>query len=61
MTEVHSSFLSFSDDVAALVESTASSIVTVHGGGRWLSGVHWPTATASDMLAPATHWCITVN
>jgi S1-C subfamily serine protease len=42
MVEPGSPLLAFSDHAAELVESTASSIVAVHGGGRWpSSGIHW--------------------
>jgi S1-C subfamily serine protease len=54
VTEAHSTFTSFSDDIAALVERAAGSIVTVHGGGRWpASGIHWRSGvivTAEERL-----------
>src|SRR6516165_3500441 len=46
--------LAFSDAAAQLVERTASSIVAVHGGGRWpSSGIHWRSGvivTAEEVL-----------
>src|SRR5215471_3652386 len=54
MVEPGSSLLAFSDDVAELVERAASSIVAVHGGGRWpSSGIHWRSGvivTAEEAL-----------
>src|SRR5215831_6609415 len=54
MVEPGSSLLAFSDDVAELVERAASSIVAVHGGGRWpSSGIHWRSGvivTAEEVL-----------
>ena len=42
MAELANSLVAFSDSAAQLVESAASSIVAVRGGGRWpSSGVHW--------------------
>jgi S1-C subfamily serine protease len=42
MVEPGSPLLAFSDHAAELVERVASSIVAVHGGGRWpSSGIHW--------------------
>src|SRR5436853_435440 len=42
MAEPTNSLVAFSDAAAQLVERTASSIVAVHGGGRWhSSGIHW--------------------
>ena len=42
MTESNNALVSFSSETAALVERTAASLVTVHGGGRWTSsGIHW--------------------
>jgi S1-C subfamily serine protease len=47
MAALDSSLLVFSDRVAELVEQTARSIVTVHGGGRWSSsGIHWRSGVA---------------
>jgi S1-C subfamily serine protease len=44
----------FSDQIVALVERTAASVVTVHGGGRWpSSGIHWRSGvvvTAEETL-----------
>jgi len=44
----------FSDQIAALVERIAASVVTVHGGGRWpSSGIHWRSGvivTAEETL-----------
>ena len=54
MVEPGSSLIAFSDDVAELVERAASSIVAVHGGGRWpSSGIHWRSGvivTAEEVL-----------
>ena len=42
MSEPNNPLLAFSDLTTTLVERTASSIVTVHGGRRWgSSGIHW--------------------
>jgi S1-C subfamily serine protease len=42
MTEPVNPLVAFSDHTALLVERTASSVVAVHGGGRWsASGIHW--------------------
>jgi len=54
MVEPGIPLLAFSDDVAELVERAASSIVAVHGGGRWpSSGIHWRSGvivTAEEVL-----------
>jgi S1-C subfamily serine protease len=54
MVEPGSSLLAFSGDVAELIERAASSIVAVHGGGRWpSSGIHWRSGvivTAEEVL-----------
>jgi S1-C subfamily serine protease len=54
MAEPTNSLVAFSDAVAQLVERTASSIVAVHGGGRWpSSGIHWRSGvivTAEEVL-----------
>jgi S1-C subfamily serine protease len=54
MVEPGIPLLAFSDDVAKLVERAASSIVAVHGGGRWpSSGIHWRSGvivTAEEVL-----------
>ena len=54
MVEPGSPLLAFSDDVAELVERAASSIVAVHGGGRWpSSGIHLRSGvivTAEEVL-----------
>jgi S1-C subfamily serine protease len=54
MVEPGSHLLAFSDHAAELVERTASSIVAVHGGGRWpSSGIHWRSGvivTAEEVL-----------
>jgi hypothetical protein len=54
MVEPGSSLIAFSDHVAELVERAASSIVAVHGGGRWpSSGIHWRSGvivTAEEVL-----------
>jgi S1-C subfamily serine protease len=46
--------VAFSDHTAQLVERTASSVVAVHGGGRWhSSGIHWRSGivvTAEEAL-----------
>src|SRR5260370_32361881 len=42
MAEPTNPLVAFSDAAAQLVERTASSIIAVHGGGRWgSSGIHW--------------------
>jgi S1-C subfamily serine protease len=54
MAEPTNSLVAFSDAAAQLVERTASSIVAVHGGGRWpSSGIHWHSGvvvTAEEVL-----------
>jgi S1-C subfamily serine protease len=54
MTEQHNPLLAFSTHVAELVERAATSIVTVHAGGRWSSsGIHWRSGvviTAEETL-----------
>jgi len=54
MAEPTNSLVAFSDAAAELVERTASSIVAVHGGGRWSSsGIHWRSGvivTAEEVL-----------
>jgi S1-C subfamily serine protease len=54
MAETINSLVAFSDAAAELVERTASSIVAVHGGGRWpSSGIHWRSGvivTAEEVL-----------
>jgi S1-C subfamily serine protease len=54
MVEPTNPLQAFSDSTAALVERTAASIVSVHGGGRWhSSGIHWRsgiTVTAEEAL-----------
>jgi S1-C subfamily serine protease len=54
MAEPTSSLVAFSDAATQLVERTASSIVAVHGGGRWpSSGIHWRSGvivTAEEVL-----------
>jgi S1-C subfamily serine protease len=54
MAESNNSLMALSDHTAELVERTASSIVTVHGGGRWSSsGIHWRSGvvvTAEEVL-----------
>jgi S1-C subfamily serine protease len=54
MAEPINSLVAFSDAAAELVERTASSIVAVHGGGRWpSSGIHWRSGvivTAEEVL-----------
>ena len=46
--------VALSNDAAKLVERAASSVVTVHGGGRWSSsGIHWRSGiivTAEEIL-----------
>src|SRR3977135_1553779 len=54
MVETINSLVAFSDAAAQLVGRTASSIVAVHGGGRWpSSGIHWRSGvivTAEEVL-----------
>jgi S1-C subfamily serine protease len=54
MAEPTNSLIAFSDAAAQLVERSASSIVAVHGGGRWpSSGIHWRSGvivTAEEVL-----------
>jgi S1-C subfamily serine protease len=54
MAESNNSLMALSDHTAELVERTASSMVTVHGGGRWSSsGIHWRSGvvvTAEEVL-----------
>jgi S1-C subfamily serine protease len=54
MVESTSPLVAFSDHTAGLVERTVSSIVAVHGGGRWsASGIHWRSGvivTAEEVL-----------
>jgi S1-C subfamily serine protease len=54
MADTINSLVAFSDAAAELVERTASSIVAVHGGGRWpSSGIHWRSGvivTAEEVL-----------
>jgi len=54
MAELDNPLLAFSDRIAELVEQTARSVVTVHGGGRWSSsGIHWRSGvvvTAEEVL-----------
>ncbi len=54
MAEPTNSLVAFSDAAAQLVERTASSIIAVHGGGRWpSSGIHWRSGvivTAEEVL-----------
>src|SRR6266568_4494723 len=54
MAESTNSLVALSDAAAQLVERTASSIVAVHGGGRWpSSGIHWRSGvivTAEEVL-----------
>jgi S1-C subfamily serine protease len=54
MAELDNPLLAFSTQVAELVERAATSIVTVHGGGRWSSsGIHWRSGvviTAEETL-----------
>src|SRR5256885_4912825 len=54
MVEPTNSLVAFSDAAAQLVERTASSIVAVHGGGRWpSSAIHWRSGvivTAEEVL-----------
>src|SRR5260370_40610463 len=57
MAEPTISLVAFSDAAAQLAERTASSIVAVHGGGRWpSSGIHWRSGvivTAEEVLERA--------
>ncbi len=42
MAEPTNPLIAFSNAAAQVVERSASSIVAVHGGGRWpSSGIHW--------------------
>jgi len=54
MAELNKPLSAFSDHVAELVEQAATSIVSVHGGGRWSSsGIHWRSGivvTAEEAL-----------
>src|SRR5260370_23040986 len=54
MAEPTKLLVAFSDATAQLVERTASSIVAVHGAGRWpTSGIHWRSGvivTAEEVL-----------
>ena len=54
MAKPTNSLIAFSDAAAQLVERSASSIVAVHGGGRWpSSGIHWRSGvivTAEEVL-----------
>jgi S1-C subfamily serine protease len=54
VAELTNSLVAFSDAAAQLVERSASSIVAVHGGGRWpSSGIHWRSGvivTAEEVL-----------
>jgi S1-C subfamily serine protease len=54
MAEPTNSLVAFSDAAAQLVERIASSIIAVHGSGRWhSSGVHWRSGiivTAEEVL-----------
>jgi S1-C subfamily serine protease len=54
MAEPTNLLVAFSDATAQLVERTASSIVAVHGAGRWpTSGIHWRSGvivTAEEVL-----------
>jgi S1-C subfamily serine protease len=54
VAEANNPVLAFSDRTTALVERAATSIVTVHGGGRWSSsGMHWRSGvivTAEETL-----------
>jgi S1-C subfamily serine protease len=54
MAEPTNSLVAFSDAAAQLVERIASSIIAVHGGGRWpSSGIHWRSGvivTAEEVL-----------
>jgi S1-C subfamily serine protease len=54
MAEQNNPLVAFSDHSIQLVERTARSLVTVHGGGRWsASGIHWRSGvivTAEEAL-----------
>jgi S1-C subfamily serine protease len=54
MAESNNPLMAFSDHTAELVERAGSSLVTVHGGGRWSSsGIHWRSGvvvTAEEVL-----------
>jgi S1-C subfamily serine protease len=54
MAALDNLLLAFSDRVAELIERAATSIVAVHGGGRWSSsGIHWRSGvvvTAEETL-----------
>jgi S1-C subfamily serine protease len=54
MAKPTNSLIAFSDAATQLVERSASSIVAVHGGGRWpSSGIHWRSGviiTAEEVL-----------
>jgi hypothetical protein len=54
IAEPHNPLLAFSDHAAELVDRTASTIVSIHGGGRWSSsGIHWRSGfivTAEEVL-----------
>ena len=54
MAEPTNALIAFSDAAAQLVERTASSIIAIHGGGRWpSSGIHWRSGvivTAEEVL-----------
>ena len=54
MAEPTNPLVAFSDAAAQLVERTASSIIALHGGGRWRSsGIHWRSGvvvTAEEVL-----------
>jgi S1-C subfamily serine protease len=54
MAESNNPLVAYSDQIAQLLERTASSVVAVHGGGRWSSsGIHWRSGvvvTAEEAL-----------
>jgi hypothetical protein len=54
MAEPTNPLIAFSNAAAQVVERSASSIVAVHGGGRWpSSGIHWRSGvivTAEEVL-----------
>jgi len=54
MAEADNPLAAWSDRTAQIVETAASSIVAVHGGGRWpFSGIHWRSGvivTAEERL-----------
>src|SRR5258708_1683625 len=53
MAEPTNSLVAFSDAAAQLVERSASSIVAVHGGGRWpSSGIHLRSGVIVTKLLP---------